>query len=93
MFDREFAIHASTIIDMCFAKKEKCALDILTREIPLYFNKRPLELAEQLDSRVFLATKTVQRYLDQKWYGRLRHQSYKKSWSSMWVSLTFLLLE
>ena len=81
------------MIDLCFAKKEECALDILKGELPLQFNKSPLKLAEQLDSRVFLATKTVQRYLDQKWYGRLRDQKYNNSWISMWVCLTFLLLE
>ncbi|CAF1364382.1 unnamed protein product, partial [Rotaria sordida] len=82
---REFAIHASTIIDMCFAKKEQCALDILIRKSPLHFNKSPLDLAEQLDKTVFLATKTVQRHLDQKWYGCLRDQKYHNSWISMLI--------
>jgi hypothetical protein len=56
---------------MCFTENDRFALDILKKQSPLFFNKSPLQIAKEINSRAFLATKTVQRYLDQQWYGRL----------------------
>ncbi|CAF0943994.1 unnamed protein product [Rotaria sordida] len=63
---QEFAQHASNIMDMCFAEDEQFALDILNMKSASHQNYSLLDLAKMIDSRVFLTTKTVQRYLDYK---------------------------
>jgi len=76
---------------MCFDENNEFALDILTKKSPLFFYKDPLQIAKDIDSRAFLATKTVQRYLDQQWYGKLNGYDHNNFWISSLVSLTFLL--
>ncbi len=85
-FSREFDKHASAIIDMCFDENDKFALDILTRKSSLFFYKNPLEIAKDINSRAFLATKTVQRYLDQQWYGHLKGYDRNNFWIGSLVS-------
>jgi hypothetical protein len=71
---------------MCFTENDRFALDILKKQSPLFFNKSPLQIAKEINSRAFLATKTVQRYLDQQWYGRLSEYGNDSSWISSLVS-------
>ncbi|UJR10974.1 hypothetical protein I4U23_015159 [Adineta vaga] len=85
---KEFETHASMIIDMCFAENEQFALNILTKKSPIYFNKDPLQIAQEINSRTFLTTKTVQRYLDQQWYGYLNEYDQRIFWIS---SLIFIM--
>ena len=76
---------------MCFNENEEFALDILTKKSPMYFNKDPLQIAKDINCRAFLATKTVQRYLDQKWYGPLNEYDRSHLWISSLVSFTQLI--
>ncbi|CAF1186544.1 unnamed protein product [Rotaria sp. Silwood1] len=85
---KEFDKHASVIIDMCFDENNEFALDILKKRSPLFFEKYPLEIAKDIESRTFLATKTVQRYLDQQWYGQLNEYDRNKFWIG---SLIFIM--
>jgi hypothetical protein len=71
---------------MCFDENDQFALDILKKQSPLFFNRTPLQLAKEINSRAFLATKTVQRYLDQQWYGHLDEYGYDHFWISSLVS-------
>ncbi|CAF2059546.1 unnamed protein product [Rotaria magnacalcarata] len=66
--EREFAEHASNIIDKCFTEGEQFALDMLHMESASHQNYSAWKLAKVIDSRVFLATRTVQRNLDYKCY-------------------------
>jgi hypothetical protein len=92
LFSRKFGKHASVIIDMCFDENNEFALDILTKKSSLFFSKDPLEIAKDIDSRTFLATKTVQRYLDQQWYGHLNGYDQNLFWISSLVRLIFFIL-
>jgi hypothetical protein len=55
------------IIDRCFDNDENFGVDILKRPIAAFSDIDPLHLAEKSDSRAFLASKCVQRYLDNEW--------------------------
>jgi len=74
---------------MCFDENDQFALNILTKPSSLFFNKNPLQIAKEINSRAFLATKTVQRYLDQQWYGHLHGYGQDNFWISSLVSLPF----
>lgn len=73
---------------MCFAENDQFALDILTKQSPLFFNENPLQIAKEINSKAFLATKTVQCYLDRQWYGYLQEYGHDKSWIDSLVSLS-----
>lgn len=73
---REFDNHAAEIIDICYRTEEDFAIEILTTNSKLYFNYSPLELAKQNNSRSFLATKCVQKYLDKQWYGEVNNHGH-----------------
>jgi hypothetical protein len=75
---------------MCFTENDQFALDILTKESPLFFNKSPLQIAKEINSRAFLATKTVQHYLDQQWYGPLDKYGHDTTWIGLLVSVFYL---
>jgi hypothetical protein len=77
-YNRKFDVHAAQIIDKCFAQNEKFALQVLTTKSKLYFDYSPLELAKETDSRAFLATKCVQKYLDRLWYGDIDRRGVRK---------------
>jgi hypothetical protein len=57
-----------SIIDRCFDNDENFAVDLLKQPAVAFDNDEPLKLAEQAKCRAFLASKSVQKYLDQKWY-------------------------
>lgn len=62
-----FDIHAATIIDRCFDNDENFAVDIVKRPAVSLYDVHPLQLAQKSDSRMFLASKCVQRHLDNTW--------------------------
>jgi hypothetical protein len=82
---REFDLHAARIIDKCFTQNEQLALQILTTKSKLYFDYSPLSLATEASSRSFLATKCVQKYLDQLWYGNIVEHGYHKIYMNIMV--------
>ncbi|CAM4829146.1 unnamed protein product [Rotaria magnacalcarata] len=93
--EREFAEHASNIIDKCFTEGEQFALDMLHMESASHQNYSAWKLAKVIDSRVFLATRTVQRNLDYKWYGRIRtylHNDLSLCWLRFIVCIIPLLI-
>jgi hypothetical protein len=72
---------------MCFDENDEFALDVLTKTSSLFFEKAPLQIAKDINSRTFMATKTVQRYLDRQWYGNLNDYDRNNFWISLLVSL------
>lgn len=56
-----------SIIDRCFDNEESFAIDLLKQQAVAFDNVDPLKLAEQAECRAFLASKCVQKYLDQQW--------------------------
>jgi hypothetical protein len=88
VYDREFDVHAARIIDKCFAQNEKFALQVLTTQSKLYFGYSPLKLAEETNSRSFLATKCVQKHLDRLWYGDIDQYGHRKAYIDVFVSDT-----
>jgi hypothetical protein len=67
LFSRQFDKYATSIIDRCYNSDESLAVDLLKQPAVTFNNIVPLELAEQTKCRAFLASKSVQKYLDQKW--------------------------
>jgi hypothetical protein len=82
---REFDQQAARIIDKCFTQNEQLALQILTTKSKLYFGYSPLTLATEANSRSFLATNCVQKYLDRLWYGRLDQHGYGNIYINLMV--------
>jgi len=56
-----------SIIDRCFDNDDNFAVDLLKRPAAAFGNVHPLQLAKKSDCKSFLASKCVQRYLDNKW--------------------------
>ena len=73
---REFDNHAARIIEACYHIKEDFAVEILTADSKLYFDYSPLQLAKENNSRSFLATKCVHKYLDKQWYGEVNNHGH-----------------
>jgi len=65
---RYFDKRSSEIIDECFRKDEEFALDIIKRPAVSFENLDSLQVASDAPSQSFLASKSVQKYLDNKWY-------------------------
>ena len=86
MYNREFGVHAARIIDKCFDEQEKFALQVLTTKSKLYFGYSALQLAEETNSRSFLATNCVQKHLDGLWYGDIDQYHHNKTHLSLLVS-------
>jgi hypothetical protein len=60
-------MHAMGIIDRCFDSDENFGVDLLKKELAAFYEVDPLELAQKAYCRTFLASKCVQRYLDNEW--------------------------
>jgi hypothetical protein len=60
-------MHATSIIDRCFENDDNFAVDLLKRRTASFGDADPLKLAVKSDCRSFLASKCVQRYLDNTW--------------------------
>ncbi|CAF0941798.1 unnamed protein product [Adineta steineri] len=85
----QFEIYAKSIIDRCFDNDEYFALDLLKQPAVAFHNIVPLYLAEQTKCRAFLASKCVQKYLEQKWFG---HINYKRQGIHFKIFLCALFL-
>ncbi|CAF4040031.1 unnamed protein product, partial [Rotaria sordida] len=79
--EKDFDEHAAGIIEKCFQKDEEFAVSILTENSQRYFNYSPLQLAKESNSRSFLATKCVQKYLDKKWFGTIDNHRHSMFWN------------
>ncbi|CAF4141881.1 unnamed protein product, partial [Rotaria sp. Silwood1] len=60
--------YAASIIDRCFENDRDFAINILARPAAAFYNVYPLKLALQANCRAFLASKCVQKHLDNEWY-------------------------
>jgi hypothetical protein len=63
----QFDLHSMSIIDRCFDNDEDFAVHIIRRPAAAFENVYPLKLAKKSNCRAFLASKCVQRYLDNEW--------------------------
>ncbi|CAF1428837.1 unnamed protein product, partial [Rotaria sp. Silwood1] len=70
----QFDTGAASIIKLCFDDDEQFALDLLQRSDITFKNLTPLELAKDAECKSFLASKCVQRHLDNIWYGCINHK-------------------
>ena len=66
-FCRKFDKYAAAIIDRCFNVNKDFAVNLLRRPAAAFYNPYPLDLALKADCRAFLASKCVQRHLDNEW--------------------------
>lgn len=62
-FDR----YAEAIIDRIYDNDRDLAIKIILQPAAAFFNVKPLELALQANCRCFLASKCVQKHLDNEW--------------------------
>jgi hypothetical protein len=67
LFCRKFDKYAASIIDRCFDVNKDFAVNLLRRPAAAFYNVEPLTLASKANCRAFLASKSVQRYLDNEW--------------------------
>ncbi|CAF0967570.1 unnamed protein product, partial [Didymodactylos carnosus] len=85
----QFDTYANALIDTCFDNDENFAVDILKRPAQALFNVDVLKLALDADCRSFLASRTVQKYLDNKWYGNI---NYKRPWINFKIFFVVFLI-
>ena len=67
-----FDNHAMAIIDRCFDIDENFAVDIVKRQAYAFNDIEPLKFAQKSNCRSFLASKCVQRHLDNIWSVTIR---------------------
>jgi len=67
---RQFDNYAMSIIDRCFDNDEQFGVELLKQNALAFDNIEPLKVAQEADCRVFLASRCVQRYLDNQWFER-----------------------
>jgi hypothetical protein len=88
--NREFDQHSKGIIDECFAQDKNLALNLLGCKAAAFYHCTPLDVARRSDCRGFLASDTVQRHLDQKWYHHFdTHRRLVKMPIYVWVRQSF----
>ncbi|CAF1599127.1 unnamed protein product [Adineta ricciae] len=88
----QFDLHATAIIDRCFDADEDFAVDLLKRPAHAFYNVKALELASKSDCRSFLASKSVQKYLDNEWFGYINYRRKAINFRIFFCSLFFPLL-
>jgi hypothetical protein len=59
--------YAASIIDQCFDIDKDFAINLLRRPAVAFYNINPLQLALKANCRAFLASRCVQRHLDNEW--------------------------
>ena len=59
--------YAASVIDLCFENDRDFAVNILRRPAPAFYDVQPLPLALKANCQRYLASKCVQRYLDNEW--------------------------
>ncbi|CAF4570547.1 unnamed protein product, partial [Didymodactylos carnosus] len=67
-YAKQFDNYSNGLIDKCFDNDEHFSVDIVKRRAVALFNCDPLRLAQDANCRSFLASRCVQKYLDNKWY-------------------------
>lgn len=67
MLSSQFDVHATAIIDRCFDNEDHFGVDLLKRPAAAFYDVDPFHLARKADCRSFLASKSVQRHLDNEW--------------------------
>ncbi|CAF0835257.1 unnamed protein product [Adineta steineri] len=88
----QFDIHATSIIDRCFDNDDNFAVDLLKRPTASFFDADPLPLALKSNCRSFLASKCVQRYLDNEWFGYINYKRKAINFRIFLCTLFFPLL-
>ncbi|CAF3943375.1 unnamed protein product [Rotaria sordida] len=88
----QFDIHATSIIDRCFDNDEEFAVDLLKRSAVAFNDIDPLQLAGEANCRSFLASKCIQRYLDNEWFGYINYKRKAINFRIFLCSLFFPLL-
>lgn len=73
-FHRQFDYHAMSIIDRCFDNDEYFGVELLKQPALAFDNVDPLKIAQEADCRIFLASKCVQRHLDNQWFGNINYK-------------------
>jgi hypothetical protein len=56
-----------SIIDRCFDHDDDFAIDLLKQPAVAFDDRKPLDIAEQAKCRAFLASKCVQKHVNQQW--------------------------
>jgi hypothetical protein len=88
--NRQFDGHASKIIDRCFTKDNNFAINLLGSKATTFYNCKPLDVARRSNCKIFLASDTVQKYLDDKWYDNFdQQQRVLKIPAPIWVCQSF----
>ncbi len=62
-----FDTYARSIIDRCFDHDDDFSITLLKQPAVSFDNIKPLEVAEQAKCRTFLASKCVQKHVNQQW--------------------------
>ncbi|UJR27965.1 hypothetical protein I4U23_009223 [Adineta vaga] len=88
----QFDTYATAIIDRCFDNDENFAVDLLKRSAPAFYNAQPLQVALKSNCRSFLASKSVQKYLDNEWFGYINYRRKAINFRIFLCSLFFPLL-
>jgi hypothetical protein len=85
--NRVFDQHSKGIIDECFVKDNNFAVKLLDAKATTFYNCFPLDIARRSNCKTFLASNTVQKHLDDKWYHHFDHhqQLVMKMPFAIWV--------
>ncbi|CAF4113517.1 unnamed protein product, partial [Rotaria sordida] len=70
----QFDKSVASIIDLCYHDDDQFALDLLSKSPDVTPNCTTLELAQKARCQSFLASRCVQRYLDNSWYGYINYK-------------------
>ncbi|CAF1144352.1 unnamed protein product [Rotaria sordida] len=87
-----FDTGAASIINLCFDDDEQFALDLLRRSAVAFKHITPLDLVKDAECKSFLASKCVQRHLDNIWYGHIDYKRTAINFKIFVCSLCFPLL-
>ncbi|UJR12701.1 hypothetical protein I4U23_016875 [Adineta vaga] len=70
----QFDTYATSIIDRCFDNDEEFAVDMLKRPSNVFYGTTPLHLALKGNCRSFIASKCVQKYVNNEWFGYINYK-------------------
>ncbi|CAF1005183.1 unnamed protein product [Adineta steineri] len=88
----QFDNYAMLIIDRCFDNDEYFAVELLKQNAAAFDNVDPLKVAQEANCRIFLASKCVQRYLDNQWFGNINYKRKAINFRVFLVSLFIPLM-
>ncbi|CAF1605995.1 unnamed protein product [Adineta ricciae] len=89
---KQFDYHAMSIIDRCFDNDEYFGVELLKQSALAFDNVDPLKIAQEANCRIFLASKCVQRHLDNQWFGNINYKRKAINFRVFLVTLLFPLL-